>query len=176
MDGSIEVKSRIDVGTVFTVYLELEKYSGTDVQSVVATELDYMDILRGKHVLLCEDNELNAEIAQLLLEHWGMIVTWEKNGKLALEAVRQDETAYDIILMDKRMAVMDGLDATVAIRDLEEASGRHIPIIAMTGDVDEESIKSCLDAGMDDHVGKPINRSELARSMVRLLKQRHCGV
>ena len=64
---------------------------------------------------------------------------------------------------------MDGLEATKGIRDMECGKERHIPIVAMTGDVDEDSIQSCLDAGMDQHVGKPINREELARAMVSLL-------
>lgn len=169
--GDIQVESRLNVGTVFTVRLVLEKYHGTDCKPASAVNLDDTDILRGKHVLLCEDNELNAEIAQLLLGRWGMEIIWKENGKLAVEAVQAEPNRYDIILMDKRMPVMDGLDATLSIRRKEYGTGRHIPIIAMTGDVDEDSIWSCIEAGMDDHVGKPINRSELERSMIRLLKR-----
>ena len=171
MGGSIQVESRVDVGTTFTVQLAFEKYQGTGGQQAEEAGLAYTDILQHKQVLLCEDNELNAEIAQLLLEHWGMVVTWRENGQEAVDILRAGQENYDMILMDRRMPVMNGLEATEVIRGLEYGTGRHVPIIAMTGDVDEASIKSCLEAGMDDHVGKPINRSELARSMVRLFKK-----
>ena len=170
LGGRIQVESQLDKGTTFIVDLVLAKYRGKEMPLGNAAHVSYTDILRGKRVLLCEDNELNAEIARLLLERWGMKVVWKENGQLAVEAIQVD-AAYDIILMDKRMPVLDGLDATQAIRNLEYGTARHIPILAMTGDVDEESIASCLEAGMDDHVGKPINRSELERSMIRLLKQ-----
>lgn len=169
MGGQITVDSTVDVGTTFTVRLVLQKYTGEDIPQKHSIGKTYMEVLDGKRVLLCEDNELNAEIATLLLEHWGMKVTWKENGRQALAAMQLSPADYDIILMDKRMPVMDGLEATKGIRDMECGKERHIPIVAMTGDVDEDSIQSCLDAGMDQHVGKPINREELARAMVSLL-------
>ena len=89
-----------------------------------------------------------------------------------LEKLKAPDAACDIVLMDRRMPVMDGLEATEAIRRLEQGTGRHMPIPAMTGDVDEGSIASCLAAGMDGHVGKPIDRELLARKMVSLLKEK----
>lgn len=174
MGGTIAVESEIDVGTVYTVHLSLKKYDGPAIEPDRAVAHVSADILKGKRVLLCENNELNAEIAQLLLQQWGMIVTWAENGREAVEIWRSPEP-YDLVLMDKRMPVMDGLDATKAIRQSEEGKGSHIPIIAMTGDVDEASIQTCLEAGMDDHVGKPIDRDTLSRVMRSVLqKQRSC--
>ena len=98
-----------------------------------------------------------------------MDVTWKDDGQQALLAMQQAPLNYDVILMDKRMPVMDGLEATRSIREMEAGKARHIPIIAMTGDVDDESIQSCLEAGMDSHVGKPVNREKLVRALIRLL-------
>lgn len=172
MGGTISVESEIDVGTTFTVHLALKKYMGNDVPAVDLSLMASLDVLKGKNVLLCEDNELNAEIAQLILRHWGIRTIWVENGRQAVDKIKNNIAYYDLVLMDRRMPVMDGLEATKAIRMFEAGKHSHIPIIAMTGDVDEDSIQSCLDAGMDAHVGKPINKEELARVMKSALLRR----
>ena len=170
MAGSIEVESEIDVGTTFTIHLKFKKYTGSDTPAAPSIT-NAIGRLSGKRVLLCEDNELNAEIAQLILQQWNMKVRWVADGQAAVDEIKTTAGAYDIVLMDKRMPLMDGIEATKAIRRLEAADPpRHMHILAMTGDVDETSIHACLDAGMDAHVGKPIDRDELARAMLQLLR------
>ena len=168
--GTIRVESRENEGTTFTIQLRLKKYKGKAAVSPKKSGQFRMGLLRGKCVLLCEDNELNAEIIQLILEQWGMKVVWARDGQQGIEKLEIPDTVCDIVLMDRRMPVMDGLQATAAIRRREDGTGRHIPILAMTGDVDEASIASCLAAGMDGHVGKPIDRELLARAMISLLE------
>ena len=120
-------------------------------------------------VLVADDSAFMRKVlsdlfkAQPYFEFLGTAV----NGKDAVEKVLRLKP--DLLTMDVNMPVMDGLEATKGIREMECGKERHIPIVAMTGDVDEDSIQSCLDAGMDQHVGKPINREELARAMVSLL-------
>lgn len=172
MGGKIRVESRENQGTTFTVQLRLKKYTGKASVHPKGSSQSSTGLLRGKCVLLCEDNELNAEIIQLILEHWGMKVVWARDGQQGIEKLKASEAVYDIVLMDRRMPVMDGLEATEAIRRLEQGTGRHIPVLAMTGDVDEASIASCLAAGMDGHVGKPIDRELLSRKMVSLLQEK----
>ena len=119
-------------------------------------------ILEQKHVLLCEDHPLNQEITQTLLEQKKMVVTIAENG---LRGVRTFEKSgsgyYDIILMDIRMPVMDGYEATRRIRALERADAKTVPILAMTADAFEEEVRKCYDAGMNGHVAKPIEPEKL---------------
>jgi CheY-like chemotaxis protein len=113
-------------------------------------------------VLLVEDNELNMEIAQELLEDEGIQVTTAENGQLAVDAFTQSPAkTFDAILMDVMMPVMNGLDATRAIRASGRPDARTIPIIAMTANAYAEDITSSLEAGMDEHIAKPIDFDRL---------------
>ena len=122
---------------------------------------------------MVEDNELNAEIAEFMLTENGAKVETVKNG---LEAVQHFEASapgtYDVILMDVMMPVMDGLEATKAIRMLEREDAKKIPIIAMTANAFEEDRKACLEAGMNEHVGKPIDIPRLKRAITKLLTKK----
>ena len=129
--------------------------------------------LSGKRVLLVEDNVINMEIAHAILGEEHLNITEAKNGKEAFEIFqnsRLDE--YDVIIMDVMMPVMDGLEATKAIRMLEREDAKKIPIIAMTANAFEEDRKACLEAGMNEHIGKPIDIPRLKRAITKLLTKK----
>jgi CheY-like chemotaxis protein len=116
----------------------------------------------GKKLLLAEDIEINREIFISLMEGTGLIIDTADNGKEALKKIVANPASYDIILMDIQMPEMDGIETTRCIRDMEAKLGaasnniRRVPIIAMTANVYKEDIDNCLAAGMDDHIGKPL--------------------
>jgi CheY-like chemotaxis protein len=118
----------------------------------------------GKRVLLVEDNVLNREIAQSVLDEMGFVVDMAEDGKLALDTVKAAKPgAYDLILMDVQMPVMDGLEAARQIRNLHHDYFKKVPIIAMTANAFEEDRKAALEAGMNEHVAKPIDVYKLKR-------------
>ena len=123
----------------------------------------------GKHILLAEDNELNSEIATALLEEQGASITAVENGRLALEAIQNAAPrTYDAILMDVMMPEMNGLEATRCIRAFEgKGPGEGTPIIAMTANVFADDVKACLDAGMNSHVGKPLDMKVLIGEILK---------
>ena len=125
--------------------------------------------LAGLHLLLAEDNELNSEIATTLLEEQGAKITAVENGRLALEAVQNAAPrTYDAILMDVMMPEMNGLEATRCIRAYEgKGPGEGTPIIAMTANVFADDVKACLDAGMNSHVGKPLDMKVLIGEILK---------
>ena len=125
--------------------------------------------MKGLHLLLAEDNELNSEIAVTLLEEQGAKVTAVVNGKEALEAMQNAAPhTYDAILMDVMMPEMNGLEATRCIRAFEgKGPDKGTPIIAMTANVFADDVKSCLDAGMNSHVGKPLEMKILMREILK---------
>ena len=112
----------------------------------------------GKQVLLVEDNKLNAEIAHTILEMHGFHVEEAENGKIAVERFEASVTGYyDLILMDIRMPVMDGLEAAKTIRNMEREDARTVPIIAMTANAFDEDEKKSIESGMNGHLAKPID-------------------
>ena len=120
-------------------------------------------------MLLVEDNELNMEIARYILEECGMEVTGVENGLQALEIFEdRPEGSFDVILMDVMMPVMDGLEATRAIRTGSHGDAKTIPIIAMTANAYAEDRRAVFEAGMDRHLAKPIEREELLHALVEL--------
>ena len=157
MGGKIEVSSRQGVGSTFTVEIPLRiaEHVETEEKEKLRKDMD----LHGLHVLLAEDNDLNAEIAVSLLEEQGMIVTRAADGKSALaQFCNTDPGTFDLILMDIMMPEMNGYEATKAIRNLSDRpDGKKIPIIAMTANAFAEDVQAALDAGMDDHVAKPVD-------------------
>ncbi len=110
-------------------------------------------------MLLAEDNFVNQTLARRLLENQGYSVTVAADGQAALSALEQD--SFDIVLMDVQMPTMDGFEATAKIRERERASGRHVPIVAMTAHALKGDEEKCLAAGMDAYISKPIRREEL---------------
>ena len=114
--------------------------------------------LQGRRILIAEDNELNWEIAQLILSEFGMEVEWAKNGQLCVEQFEQSASGwYDAILMDLRMPVMTGFEAAEAIRKLEREDAQTIPIIAVSADAFDDDIQKCFDCGMNAHAAKPLD-------------------
>ena len=117
--------------------------------------------LTGRRILLAEDNELNWEIANVLLSESGLEVEWAENGQICVEKFEASSPGwYDAILMDLRMPVMTGFEATVAIRSLERKDGQTIPIIAISADAFQDDIQKCLDCGMNDHIPKPLEQEK----------------
>ena len=173
MGGTIELESEENVGSTFTVTVPFEiDYLVENNDSQKDSYSQDMD-LSGKRVLLVEDNVINMEIAHEILGEEHLNITEAKNGKEALEIFqnsRLDE--YDVIIMDVMMPVMDGLEATKAIRMLEREDAKKIPIIAMTANAFEEDRKACLEAGMNEHIGKPIDIPRLKRAITKLLTKK----
>lgn len=155
-----------------TLYYSLRKFAGITADETVEIveeekKTDYSD----RKVLLAEDNDLNWEIAQELLGEMGFFVERADNGKICLEKFEQSETGfYDAILMDIRMPVMNGYEATKAIRALTRADAAQIPIIAMTADAFSEDHDKCLECGMNAHIAKPIDMQELLRQLDKHMK------
>ena len=169
MGGTISVESRKGSGTTFTVTILLKKSdhieaSDNENETVAAVSL------AGLHVLLAEDVEMNAEIMTDLLEMEDITSEWAENGRRAVELFEQNEPGhFDVILMDMRMPVMDGLAATRTIRKLDRPDAAEIPIIALTANAFEEDVKACLDAGMDGHISKPVDIEKLKELLGTLL-------
>ena len=129
-----------------------------------------MTTFPGKHILLAEDLEINREIVLALLEETEIIFDCAENGVEAVRLFSEAPNKYDLIFMDVQMPVLDGLDATRQIRAIDHENAKNIPIIAMTANVFREDIEKCLDAGMNAHVGKPLDISEVLEQLQRYIK------
>ena len=174
MGGSIEVESELGKGTVFTVTLMHKmadkKYYSQKIETVIASDMG--ENLRGKHVLLAEDNELNAEIAIAILEETGLIIDRVEDGIQCVNRIDQMPAGtYDMILMDIQMPNMDGYKATKCIRHLQDIKKAEIPIIAMTANAFEEDRKKAFDAGMNEHIAKPIDIEKLRAVILSVLNK-----
>ena len=168
MDGTISVKSKLGEGT------EIDVTFYVDIVARGELKEDKKDIsseynLSGKHILLVEDNELNTYVAKVILEKAGCIVDTAENGQAGLDKYMQaSPNTYDAILMDVRMPVMDGLEATKAIRSSNHEDSKTVPIIAMTADVFEDERGTILGAGMSGFLAKPIEAQKLYKTIYEL--------
>ena len=159
MHGTIEVKSEEGVGSTFVITIPFRL---APEQTIEQPQQAYAENVKtagieGCHLLLVEDNELNAQIAEILLEDQGAQVTVVTDGKQAVERFADEPSGtFDAILMDVMMPVMDGLTATRRIRKLNRDDAKTMPIIAMTANAYDEDVKQCLDAGMNAHLAKPL--------------------
>ncbi len=161
MGGSIEVSSREGEGSEFVITLPFEIAEELPEPPPAARETEAADV-RGLRILLAEDNALNAEIVKKLLADRGAEVEATPDGRQALEAFESHKPGtYAAILMDVMMPNMDGLDATRAIRALDRADAKVVPIIAMTANAFEEDARKCMEAGMNAHLPKPIRIERL---------------
>ena len=163
LGGTIDVKSELGKGSTFIVTL---KYKIADENYYLNKQEDNFEIdnktLDGKHILLAEDNDLNAEIAITILERAGLKVDRVENGiECVNKVIENPYGAYDLILMDIQMPKMDGYKATKEIRSLQDQDKASIAIVAMTANAFEEDKKKAFDAGMDGHIAKPINIEDL---------------
>lgn len=173
MEGSIAVESEEGKGSQFTVKLMFKLPEELPAQDQTQTLRERID-LKGKRILLVEDNEINREIAQELLGDEGYIVETANDGSVAVEMVKNAEPKYyDLILMDIQMPVMDGHRATRAIRSLENRELACIPIIALSANAFAEDYKRSIEAGMDAHVPKPIRIEELQETIRSVLERFH---
>lgn len=171
MNGTIEVQSVLGKGTTFNVHLTFEIVSPQIkvTPELVQSDNDY--VLSGKHILLCEDNAVNREIAIALLETKKLIVDVATNGKEGVELFRKSKPGtYDAILMDIRMPIMNGYDATQEIRALNRSDSQIIPIIAMTADAYDEDVKHALSIGMNAHIAKPIDIQKLFELLIKFIQ------
>lgn len=174
MGGTIEVTSKKDVGTEFTVRLPMRKASVKNTKPVhKGNEANTSAIrmaIKGKRILLVEDIELNRELACEILRGAGFLVEEAENGKEALDMLTEKGAGYySLILMDIQMPVMNGYDATRAIRALEDKELANIPIIAMTADAFVEDRRKALESGMDSHIAKPIEVNRLLDKLTWIL-------
>ena len=170
MGGRIAVESKVGEGTTITFSLPLE-VDKDEADTPASSSESHADSIAGKHVLLVEDNELNMEIAEYFLASAGALVDKAWNGKEAVEVFKaSSEGYYCAVLMDLMMPIMDGLEATRRIRDLERADAMQVPILAMTANafsIDRERTRA---AGMNDHLVKPLSMEQLLEALGR-----YCG-
>ena len=186
MDGEILVESEKGAGSAFTVIVPLEikkeAKQSEDIDNITdetpahaeeaLSEEEISQTLSGKRVLMAEDVDQNAEILADLLELEDIHCAWAKNGEDAEMMFSKSEPGfYSAILMDVRMPVMDGLEATRAIRALDRPDAKTIPIIAMTANVFDEDVERSFEAGMDAHLSKPVEPDKLYETMARLIKE-----
>ena len=172
MGGSIEVASELGKGTVFTFTLMHKiadrKFYSQKTEAAETSEMGKN--LSGKHVLLAEDNDLNAEIAEFILEDMGLMVDRAEDGVQCVARIEQKPAGtYDLILMDIQMPNMDGYKATEVIRGLSDKSKANIPIIAMTANAFEEDRKKALAKGMNGHIAKPVDAEKVEKTICSVL-------
>jgi CheY-like chemotaxis protein len=154
-----------------TLYDKISEILGTETKSV-EPESDYSD-LDGMNILIAEDNDINWEIISALLAMYGITTERAENGRICVEKMKQAEKgSYNLIFMDIQMPEMNGLDATRAIRALDDPWASSIPIIAMTADAFSENVTECLNAGMNGHIAKPVDIKLVIKEIRRIKEEK----
>lgn len=166
MGGTIEITSKQGIGSTFTITLPFEIVEKEAVRNV--TNVKKKESIQGLHLLLAEDNDLNAEIADTLLSDEGAKITRVTDGRQAIEQFTENPPeTFDAILMDIMMPNMDGITATKTIRKLDRTDASTIPIIAMTANAFAEDAEKCREAGMNDHLSKPLQMEKVIATIAK---------
>ena len=169
MGGTISFESKEGTGTTFVIRIPFQ--IDADMKDRTETEEKTETSIQGLHVLLTEDNELNMEIAEFVLQNEGTVVTKAWNGQEAVEIFRKSRPGeFDVILMDIMMPVMNGYEAAKMIRSLDREDAKVIPIIAMTANAFTEDKMRAKEAGMDEHIAKPVDGKLLVKAINELVK------
>jgi len=169
MGGTITVKSELNKGTSFTVSVAFERIDDTIAKRPEVADTERQ--VQGLRILLCEDNEMNTEIAKSLLEMHGVTVTCTRNGQEGYDTFTSSAPGtFDAILMDIRMPVLNGYDAAQKIRASSHKEAATIPVIAMSADAYDDDVKKSREAGMNGHISKPIDPEKLFSELVRVTK------
>jgi CheY-like chemotaxis protein len=177
MNGRIWVESEPGKGSTFAFAVRLGARTQAagpapeDDQGLYAPSFYQNGCFKGRCVLLAEDVDINREIMTTLLEPSALTIDCAENGAEALRMFSEAPGKYDLIFMDLQMPEMDGYEATMRIRSLDLPQARQIPIIAMTANVFREDVEKCLAAGMNGHVGKPVDFNEVLKILEKYLKK-----
>lgn len=173
MNGTISVESKLGEGTCIIVEIPFKLAHKEDVTDT--KESDQVSSLKGIHILLVEDNELNMDIAEILLRDAGAKITKAVNGKQAVEIFKDSKTdTFDAILMDIMMPVMNGYEATRKIRSLDREDAKTVPIIAMTANAFMEDVKKAKEEGMNDHIAKPLDVKKMMSVITTNIRNDSC--
>ena len=170
MEGTIQVESKQNIGTKITITLPFYIAEKKDVYGKQETKKPSLSKEKPRRILLAEDNALNAEIALELLKGAGFLVEHAADGQACVDMLSHAEDGYyDLILMDVQMPILNGYETTKKIRQMEDRKKAEIPILAMTANAFSEDRQAALEAGMNDHVAKPIDMNVLLRVMMKYL-------
>ncbi len=175
LGGTISVESKPGEGTTFTLIFTLKAFTMEEGEAGSESAEGAESDLAGRRILLCEDNEINAEIAMLTLEKAGMIVDWAKDGREGIDMYRKGMGIYDAILMDIRMPVMDGLEAAREIRSLDVPDSKIIPIIALTANAFSDDVEESRKVGMNAHLSKPFEPETVYETLSRAIDEVNRG-
>ena len=169
MGGTMSFTSTLGQGTTFTICLPFEKCKSSEIPQAVRVDAGDSDVLQGLRVLLVEDNDLNAEIAQFTLDRAGAVVTHVKDGESAVETFAASALhEYDVVLMDIMMPGIDGLEATRQIRALDREDAATTPIIAVSANAFADDRRLSREAGMNAHLSKPVSSQDLVEALAHI--------
>ena len=169
MGGTMSFTSALGLGTTFTICLPFEKCKSSEIPQAVRVDAGDSDVLQGLRVLLVEDNDLNAEIAQFTLDRAGAVVTHVKDGESAVETFAASALhEYDVVLMDIMMPGIDGLEATRQIRALDREDAATTPIIAVSANAFADDRRLSREAGMNAHLSKPVSSQDLVEALAHI--------